>query len=321
MNTLPRMIFDTADLPADSRFALWRASVAPLVEAELAPGIAPTAFAFRSEFVQLGQSHLGHTAQQGVGLYRYNGAQMVPGSPEVFFLQTYLKGGFAGHNGDQPMTVTVGDVVLVDARHPLETHVAGEEDILSLAIPRQALLAALGGRHMPVPRVIPAASAAAVLLRQLLITTWERLPIMTDDDAQAAESLLLGALGGVLRAEGSDEQDNAAADASFAAMRVYIEQHLHEPELDIEALCMQFHCSRAAVYRLFKPAGGVASFMRRRRLERSHADLLAARPGDTVSIIARRWGFVSEAHFSRLYRTAYGVPPSASLKKGNSGRH
>jgi AraC-like DNA-binding protein len=33
---------------------------------------------------------------------------------------------------------------------------------------------------------------------------------------------------------------------------------------------------------------------------------LAARP---VSAIAARWGLVDPAHFSRLFRAAYGVPP------------
>jgi AraC-like DNA-binding protein len=317
------MIFDTAALPDESRFALWRSDVAPLVEAELAPGVAPTEFAFRSEFVELGHSHLGRTWQSGVGLYRYNGARLMPGAPEVFFLQTYLVGGFVGHNGLQPLTVVSGDVVLVDALHPLDVQVDMDDDILSLAIPRQSLLAVIGGRHMPVPRVMQAASATAVLLRQLLLTTWERLPVMSVADAQATESLLLGALGGVLRSdgvEGCGVDASTAADAGFASMRAFIERHLHDPELGIEALCRQFHVSRATVYRLFKSVGGVAAFMRRRRIERCHADLLAARSSDTVSVIARRWGFVSEAHFSRQYRASYGVPPSTNLEKGRQGR-
>jgi AraC-like DNA-binding protein len=54
----------------------------------------------------------------------------------------------------------------------------------------------------------------------------------------------------------------------------------------------------------------VAGWVRERRLERSRHDLLdpalAARP---VSAIAARWGLVDPAHFSRLFRAAYGVPP------------
>ncbi|MFF4384997.1 helix-turn-helix transcriptional regulator [Kitasatospora sp. NPDC001547] len=53
-----------------------------------------------------------------------------------------------------------------------------------------------------------------------------------------------------------------------------------------------------------------AAWIRRRRLERCRLDLanprLNARP---IQAIAERWGFSDPAHFSRLFRAAYGIPP------------
>jgi len=56
--------------------------------------------------------------------------------------------------------------------------------------------------------------------------------------------------------------------------------------------------------------GGVAAWIRQRRLERCQRDLLdpalASRP---VSAIAARWGFADAASFSRTFRAALRIPP------------
>ena len=55
----------------------------------------------------------------------------------------------------------------------------------------------------------------------------------------------------------------------------------------------------------------MSTWIRTRRLEQCRRDVLdpvlADRP---VAGIAARWGFVDAAHFSRAFKTAYGVSPS-----------
>ncbi|MFD0351583.1 helix-turn-helix domain-containing protein [Kitasatospora aburaviensis] len=70
--------------------------------------------------------------------------------------------------------------------------------------------------------------------------------------------------------------------------------------------------SLRTLYTLFgdRPAG-VAGTIRRRRLERCHADL--ARPGlrdRPVQAIAARWGFANHSTFNRAFREAYGTTPT-----------
>jgi AraC-like DNA-binding protein len=319
--SLPRVRFDTNAFPATERFALWHASIAYLTDAHLAPGVTPDQFSFRSEFVPLGQTHLGCTWQRGIGVYRTNGA--TADAPKFFFLQTYLKGGFSGYHGSQAMTVATGDIVLLDSIQPMHIWVHGDEELLSLAIPNEMLLAVLDGRFAPVHHIVPAADPAAVLLRQALVSAWQQLPGMSPAGAGSVEAMLVGALAGLLRTEttrpGRQDRPPAVEPASLAVVRAHIDRHLHEPALGAETLCQRFRCSRASLYRLFAPLGGVAGYIRQQRLERCHADLLATRPGDSVGRIALRWGFASEHHFSRLYRTAFGMKPSEALAKGQSG--
>jgi transcriptional regulator GlxA family with amidase domain len=51
------------------------------------------------------------------------------------------------------------------------------------------------------------------------------------------------------------------------------------------------------------------------RMSRVHADLQSARPGDgqTVSVVANRWGFSQLSRFARDYKRRYGVSPRQTL--------
>lgn len=55
--------------------------------------------------------------------------------------------------------------------------------------------------------------------------------------------------------------------------------------------------------------------LRDRRLEGLHADLLAARSGDTVTAIAAAWGYVNFGALAGAYRRRFGEPPSATLRR------
>ncbi len=57
-------------------------------------------------------------------------------------------------------------------------------------------------------------------------------------------------------------------------------------------------------------------YLRAVRMERAHADLLAADPqsGDTVASVATRWGFTHHGHFAIGYRRRFGCSPSTTLR-------
>jgi AraC-like DNA-binding protein len=55
----------------------------------------------------------------------------------------------------------------------------------------------------------------------------------------------------------------------------------------------------------------VSEWIRRRPVERCRRDLLdPARATEPVGAIGMRWGFRDAAHFSRVFRAAYGMPPA-----------
>ena len=108
---------------------------------------------------------------------------------------------------------------------------------------------------------------------------------------------------------GSGDEDGA--DEPFvASVRAAIGEHLADSDFGVEALALELGVSRTQLYRRLKSAGHTATdLLRHARLERA-ADLLMRESG-TVGEVAYGVGFNSVAHFSRSFRAAYGVPPSA----------
>jgi AraC-like DNA-binding protein len=94
-------------------------------------------------------------------------------------------------------------------------------------------------------------------------------------------------------------------------IRRHIAASLGSPGLHPDALCSLFRISRTQLYRLFEPLGGVAAYIQEQRLARAYAQLSDATHGHRrIYDIAFDLGFSSEAHFSRIFRRAFGLSPS-----------
>jgi transcriptional regulator GlxA family with amidase domain len=134
-------------------------------------------------------------------------------------------------------------------------------------------------------------------------------------DAPAAPSIAAAILQmAVAAVAGSTGQALAPApQAEGALLRQacrYIDAHLMDGALGTMSLCAALNVSRATLYRVFEPVGGVASHVREQRLLRIH-DLLAAPTGRLhLGRVAEDFGFKSQAHFSQLFRDRFGYPPS-----------
>ncbi|ANY06158.1 helix-turn-helix domain-containing protein [Pseudonocardia sp. HH130630-07] len=98
----------------------------------------------------------------------------------------------------------------------------------------------------------------------------------------------------------------------------HIEVRLADRRLTPATIAAAHHISVRRLHSLFEDQPlTVAALVRRRRLERCHADL--ARGDRTVAAVAARWGFADPAHFSRLFSATYGYS-AAALTARNRAR-
>lgn len=140
--------------------------------------------------------------------------------------------------------------------------------------------------------------------------------------SQQLEQLLISALIAGQPHNFSDrlsERDLPVAPRFVRRAETHILNHPDE-DLTIEALCAVAAVSERTLFAGFKRYRGVTpmQFLRTVRLERVRLDLLRARPGETVTDIASRWGFYQFGRFAGIYRQRFGESPSTTLRQADA---
>jgi len=211
---------------------------------------------------------------------------------------TLAPGYFSLYDTDRPYSLTFGEphrsLVLVFPR-----------DLLGLP---QARLAALTATPLP-GTAGGAARLISPFLRQLA-------GLLDEVDSQAGVRLagtVLDLLSTIYseRLGVTPSDPDAAHRAMMAQITTFIEEHLADAELSPADLAAAHHISLRQLHKLFHASGTtVAGWIRMRRLERCGHDLRDARwASRPVAAIGARWGYPDPAHFSRLFKSAYGVSP------------
>lgn len=110
----------------------------------------------------------------------------------------------------------------------------------------------------------------------------------------------------------SDRLDLAASQINLTRrekVRQFIDMNLREPTLDATLLCREIGMSRTQLYRLFHDDGGVARYIRHRRLLRGYADLSDTSNSASINVIADALCFEDASSFSRAFKQEFGLNP------------
>ena len=101
--------------------------------------------------------------------------------------------------------------------------------------------------------------------------------------------------------------------ALVQSLRDYIDEHLGDAELSPTSIAAANFISTRHLHALFQEQGStVSSYVRSRRLERCYLSITNPRHADVpIAQIGERWGFRDAAHFSRVFKAAYGESPKA----------
>jgi len=108
--------------------------------------------------------------------------------------------------------------------------------------------------------------------------------------------------------------------AQLLRIKMYIEDHLRDPELSPDQIARAHGISTRYLSKLFETAGtSVARFVWEQRLARIHGDLgESALAGRSISEIAFGWGFNDMSHFSRAFRARFGDCPRSFRARLNA---
>lgn len=225
------------------------------------------------------------------------------------------EGEFQCEAGERQVTLAPRRFVLTDMALPESNTSCCKSTVMY--IPRESLEEAL-----PRPIDLHGASprnACADLLADHLAALLTSLPAMSASEVagatRATVSLLAASL--ALSPDNLDAARPAVDSVLLRRARQYIEQHLTDDALSVVSICAQLRISRSALYRLFENLGGVANYVRERRLARIHEILSRSHERQNIARLAEDHGFKTATHFSRAFRQQFGY--SAREAQGLAG--
>ncbi len=239
-------------------------------------------------------------------------------SHDSFKLLLEMKGVSEIQQRDASFCLQPGDWSLYDPRVPYS--ITSQESIrhLVVQIPREKL------GHLPVGSLhtcqadAPELVALYQVLSSFLGALAAQLNTLPDAVGEPLSETTLGLLAQALQAQrGEAPERMPLPEAMRARVRQYIHSHLDDADLNVERIAKDMRCSKRYLHALFQSERHTLDRqIWLSRLERCR-QALAGADASTVSIsaLAYRWGFNSNAHFCRLFKQEFGTTPSAFLKR------
>lgn len=236
---------------------------------------------------------------------------------DVILVQVIEKGGDLRFAGAEGVPGRPGDVCVVDMMRTFRSETSDCTN-LNLALPRNLLpLSAqeLDGLHGV---VLPGHTVAGQMMAQHIRLLWglasglsaDEIPVVT-----RATLELLTALSAPYR--GSGGPDGHLHSVQLMRVRRHIEARLGDGGLGPARLCRDFGLSRASLYRLFTPLGGVSDYIRERRLQQAFTQLAdPALRHKTMGQVAQDNGFTGWAVFARAFRSRFQMTPGEVRELG-----
>lgn len=168
-------------------------------------------------------------------------------------------------------------------------------------------------RRFPASMSVPIDTAFGAILQSSVSTVFTQLPTCRASEAKDLAEPIVGLIKLMLHGRRSEEAGRIAyARARETAVRDYIDANLHDPAIGVETICRRFNCSRSALYRMFQAEGGVRRHLYASRLERAFRLLSKTAPvRGAVTTVAERCGYPDSNHFSRHFKTRFGVSPGS----------
>ena len=308
------VVLSTANLPEGDRFDYWRDMLAQQAMPVAVRGRPVADFTATMHAADFGTLRTVVTENTSVEVHRTPGL-IRRGDPVTFYLIASYQGRQQMGQNRRTAVLEPGDLVLLhssrasrsyaDPRWSRQVGAVAVFDVDALPIPASRLDDLLAVR-------LPADNGVVSLVASHLhsLGTGRFHP---DDGARlSAVTLDLLAVLFARRLDlGARLPGQVRDSALLARVQSFALARLGDPTLTPEALATANHISLRTLQRLFAASDStVAGWIRGRRLERCRRDLLdPSMVGRPVMSIAARWGFTNAAHFTRVFKAAYGSSP------------
>ncbi|OKJ27838.1 helix-turn-helix domain-containing protein [Streptomyces sp. CB01580] len=313
---LLRGTFRSQDIPAQGRFDRSRELTTKTFTPTDTTSNCTDGFEATLHALELGAPHLAVMTFRSLQVLRT--PQLIRRSdPDLYQLALPLRGSYRLIHAGRDTTLGAGELVLYDSSRPFSAVVTppqGCAQLIQVQFPKALLPLAAESVGRLIGRPLSHREGIGALLAGFLARLVRDVDHYHPADTARLGSIFLDLLTALLAHELKDQASIPSESQRHSLMlriQSFIERHLGDARLSSQTVADAHQISTRYLYKLFQEEGlTVAAWIRERRLESCRRDLadpaLAGRP---VHAIAARWGFADSAHFSRVFRAAYGMPP------------
>jgi AraC-like DNA-binding protein len=216
-------------------------------------------------------------------------------------------------HGGRDTVIGPGDFTIYDCTRPWKMEFQSQHTTLVTLIPRAALPFSPRDLERLTATKISGQQGVGALVGSLLLQIGDH-PRQYHAVASRVSTIAVGLIGTLFGEllETSSAGREAEQNSMLWRIKAHLEAHLGDPALSPSSIAAAHHISLRTLHNLFRDEQmTVGALIRHRRLERCHRELadplLADEP---IQSIAARYGLVNRAHFSRLFRSYYGMSPT-----------
>jgi len=306
------LVLDTNLVAAEDRrdaltSAMTATSGSTRVELEEAPG----GVSGQLDLWSFGDASMFRARTTGVSLVR--DARTV-GATSTGVVAIAVQGGGLGRHqvGEHQRVVQPGDLMTVDVTRPFDFSWRGHGSSSALHVPISELglsetaLRRAAGRLASSPLYRIVSRHITDMTREAEALSASSAAAVGEAGIQLARALLHGA------SNDGAQSGETLERTLLAQVRIYVNQHLADPDLCADSVAVALAVSRRQLFRVCAQAGfSLEQYTIQRRLQRAHADLATQSSRHlTIAAVAFRWGFKDPTHFTRRFSSAYGLLPS-----------
>jgi AraC-like DNA-binding protein len=206
-----------------------------------------------------------------------------------------------------------GDLALYDSTRPYELRFAGPMRQRIVRIPQHLISDKLINVERLTARPVRAQTPLGSLCSNFVTNSFELMGQLGGAGTTVSNTLT-DLLSAALREGDTEARLDDAVSARVLRRRVlgYIETNLSDPELNVEQIAQAMRLSSRYIHMLMKDVGSTpANLIWSRRLERCGEALSDPDHASVpISQIAYAWGYKDAAHFTRSFKSRYGISPS-----------
>jgi AraC-like DNA-binding protein len=240
-------------------------------------------------------------------------ALIAQASERYFKLNLQLEGTGLLIQDNREALLQPGDLAIYDTNRPYSLAFEEEARMMVVMFPCDALSLPIDYVGQLAAVRMAGGTGLSGIVGQFIRQLSENLEVLSGPSGSRLATNALDLVSTMLHAEMDIAPDRMKPQALLAvSVREYIEANLSDPLLSPASIAAAHFISTRHLHNVFHESGTtVASWIRSQRLDGARRELRdPLHAGQSVGAVAARWGFLDAAHFSRIFRDAFGVSPS-----------